>query len=116
MPVTVLTEASNLTLLVELNDRQGRPMFLAAENSRFGGAQSVLALQRLTGVCPTCGPVTPDNTARVDVGTLLRRLEGGTLHTIELDAIWGESPEEAWSVVDRVQSLGGPNAMQGCAP
>lgn len=97
-------------------DRQGRPMFLAAENDRFGGPDAVLSLERLTGVCPTCGPVTEGSTTRTPVGTLRRRIEAGRLATIELDAVWGDEAAQAWSALDSVQLLGGPGTTQGCAP
>lgn len=103
-----------------LYDEQGVPMFLAAELDRFGGDDATLALQRLTGACPTCEWT---ESTRSDVGTLVRRFASGSLSAVEVDAVWQDGnppywrpPVSSWSSVDAVQPLGGPGSTQGCAP
>lgn len=98
-------------------DMQGLPMFLLAESSQFAGADATLDLERVTGSCPSCnfGPST-----RAIVGTFFRRISGGTLQRIEVDAIYQQfdpyTPAQGtWSSEDVVQTLGGPGTTQGCA-
>ena len=94
-------------------DARGVPRFLAAERSGFGGAEATLALQQLSGSCPTC-TFTPSQ--RSDVGTLLRRVSGGSLDTIELDLEFADGVPGLWSSIDNLELLGGPGTTQGCAP
>ena len=97
-------------------DSKGEAMFLAAELDHWGGEEATLVLQRLTGVSPTSR--NSWYSARQDVGTLVRRLSGGSLNTIETDAVWpnGDGSTGTWSQADTVQTLGGAGSTQGCAP
>jgi hypothetical protein len=94
-------------------DSLGVPRFLAAEGSGFGGAQAVLALQQLRGSCPTCA-FAPSQ--RSDVGTLLRRISGGRLDTVEVDVEFAGGVPGLWSSQHTVELLGGPGSTQGCTP
>ncbi|KFL36521.1 hypothetical protein N788_12475 [Arenimonas donghaensis DSM 18148 = HO3-R19] len=94
-------------------DARGVPRFLAAERSGFGGAESTLALQQLRGSCPTC-TFTPSQ--RSNVGTLLRRVSGGSLDVIELDLEFTHGVPGLWSSIDNLELLGGTGTTQGCVP
>lgn len=101
-------------------DSRGEPRFLVAERSGFGDDDEVLDLKQMSGYCPSCeferAPV------RTTVGTLRRRLSGGKLLDIELDAIFVPDEQQsvpvpgAWSSVDVLQLLGGAGTTQGCDP
>lgn len=98
-------------------DRQGQPVYLLAESPTFQGNEADLALEVLKGTCPTCDYRRP---TRAPAGVLRRILSGGTLTRIELDVDYAETwlpqGQQTWSVVDNVQTLGGPGTTQGCEP
>ncbi|MBY4595145.1 hypothetical protein K3217_06275 [bacterium BD-1] len=100
-------------------DGLGEPRFLVAERTGFGDADDVLDVEQLGGACPTC--TYYGRPQRATVGTLRRVLGGGTLQSMELDAVFTIAPLNrpipgAWSSVDAVVPLGGPGTTQGCAP
>lgn len=99
-------------------DRQGEPVFLAAEGSFVPGAEADFPLEFLTGNCALCGG--GQSPRRYPAGVLRRVLSGGTLDRIELLVDYGEqfplAGRRTWTVVDHVQTLGGPGTTQGCAP
>lgn len=100
-------------------DGLGEPRFLVAERSGFGDADDVLDVEQLGGACPTC--TYYGRPQRATVGSLRRVLGGGTLQSIELDAVFTIAPLNhpipgAWSSVDAVVPLGGPGTTQGCEP
>ncbi|WP_374604482.1 Ig-like domain-containing protein [Arenimonas sp.] len=100
-------------------DGLGEPRFLLSERSGVGDADDVLNVEQLGGSCLSCAYYGPPS--RTTVGTLRRVLSGGTLQSLELDAIFVNGPMNipvpgAWSSVDLVVPLGGPGTTQGCAP
>lgn len=99
-------------------DRQGWPVFLAAERPDLGGEVAELSLEYLDGSCPTGCQYQPP--IRMPAGTLRRTLAGGTLSEIALDVDYAElapfGGRNTFSVRDHVQLLGGPGSTQGCAP
>lgn len=99
-------------------DEQGSPLHLTAERTGFAGESELLPLQRLMGACPTCDYVTP---TRQPAGVLHRILRNGGLERVQVDASYEESwpfapASPVWSVIDRVQLLGGEGTKQGCTP
>ena len=99
-------------------DEQGSPLWLAAEQDHFGGASDFLPLQRLAGACLTCEYAPPE---RQGAGILYRTIEDGLLSRIQLDVQFRESwplsdALRTWSLIDRVELLGGPGSTQGCMP
>ncbi|WP_397608264.1 hypothetical protein [Silanimonas sp.] len=92
-------------------DAQGVPRYLVAERSGFGGTAETLALEQLRGVCPLC--TRTGNPARTTVGTLQRRIEGGTLRNITLSATYVNGVPGTWAANDAVIPLGN---LRGCSP
>lgn len=91
-------------------DAQGVPRYLVAERSGFGGSTETLTLEQLRGVCPLC--TRTGNPARTTVGTLQRRIEGGTLRNITLSATYVNGVPGTWAANDAVIPLGN---LRGCA-
>jgi len=99
-------------------DQQGSPLHLTAERAGFAGESGLLPLQRLMGACPSCDYVTP---TRQPAGVLHRILRNGGVERLQVDADYEESwpfasANPVWSIIDRVQLLGGQGTTQGCAP
>lgn len=94
-------------------DSQGVPRFLLAERSGFGGGERILPLLQLEGFCPLCERT--GNPRRYDVGTLLRRFEGGVPH-FEADALYSHGVPGFWTRAEATEPLGGPGSTQGCPP
>jgi hypothetical protein len=92
-------------------DARGVPRYLVAERAGFGGGQETLALEQLRGFCPLC--VRNGDPARTVVGTLQRRIEGGTLRNISLSATYVNAVPGTWSANDAVVPLG---SLRGCTP
>jgi len=92
-------------------DARGVARYLVAERSGFGGTTETLTLEQLRGVCPLC--TRTGNPTRSTVGTLQRRIEGGTLRNITLTATYVNSVPGTWAANDAVIPLGG---LRGCAP
>ncbi|KFN49779.1 Ig-like domain-containing protein [Arenimonas composti] len=96
-------------------DRQGFPVFLAAESPDFAGAGVAdLDLQILRGAAPYYDYFAP---SRAPAGILQRRIDGGRLTEVQMLVDYEELPpftgRRTWSIADRVQPLG---ASQGCEP
>ena len=99
-------------------DEQGSPIHLSAERQGFAGESGILSLQRLTGACPSCDYRVP---GRQGAGSLHRIVSNGQLERVQVDADFEDSfpfapVRRTWSVIDRVQTLGGPGSTQGCMP
>jgi hypothetical protein len=99
-------------------DRQGEPVFLAAEGAFAPTAEADFPLEVLNGSCPVCGGgLSP---RRRPAGVLRRVVNGDTLQRVELLVDYEElaplSGRRTWSVADHVQTLGGPGSTQGCTP
>ncbi|MFN7519871.1 MAG: cytochrome c peroxidase [Lysobacteraceae bacterium] len=90
-------------------DARGVPRFLVAERAGFGGATETLTLEQLRGVCPLC--TRTGNPQRTAVGTLQRRIDGGTLRNITLSASYVDGVPGTWAANDAVTPLGG---LRGC--
>jgi alpha-tubulin suppressor-like RCC1 family protein len=91
-------------------DAQGVPRYLIAERSGFGGTTETLVLEQLRGACPLC--LRTENPQRTSVGTLQRRIDGGTLRNISLSAVYVNGVPGAWGANDAVIPLGN---LRGCA-
>ena len=91
-------------------DTRGVPRYLVAERSGFGGTNESLALEQLRGVCPLC--TRTGNPVRTTVGTLQRRIDGGTLRNITLSATYVNGVPGTWAANDAVIPLG---SLRGCA-
>lgn len=94
-------------------DAAGVPRFLTAERSGFGGSNATITLDQLTGFCPLCARTAAPT--RRSVGTLARTFSGGRLDTLRLDGTYQAGVSGRWASVDRVEALGGAEALQGCA-
>jgi len=58
---------------------------------------------------------------RQAAGSLHRVVSNGQLERVQVDADFEDSfpfapARRSWSVIDRVQTLGGPGSTQGCTP
>lgn len=95
-------------------DARGEPRFLAGERQGFGGATAELALEQLSGFCPTC--TRAGEPERFDVGVIGRTFGQGQLRRISLDAAFTAGVGGGWSADEEVQLLGGAGSTQGCAP
>ncbi|MBY4595146.1 fibronectin type III domain-containing protein [bacterium BD-1] len=95
-------------------DARGEPRFLAGERQGFGGGTANLALEQLSGFCPTCTRVSEPE--RFDVGVIGRTFSQGQLRRISLDAAFTAGVGGSWSADEEVQLLGGAGTTQGCAP
>lgn len=95
-------------------DARGEPRFLAGERQGFGGATAELALEQLSGFCPTCTRAREPE--RFDVGVIGRTFSQGQLRRISLDAAYTAGVGGSWSADEEVQLLGGAGTTQGCAP
>jgi alpha-tubulin suppressor-like RCC1 family protein len=91
-------------------DAQGVPRYLVAERSGFGSTIETLALEQLRGVCPLC--TRTGNPTRTTVGTLQRRIEGGSLRNITLSATYVNGVPGTWAANDAVIPLGN---LRGCS-
>ena len=91
-------------------DARGVPRYLVAERSGFGAVNETLTLEQLRGVCPLC--TRTGNPARTTVGTLQRRIDGGTLRNITLSATYANGVPGTWAANDAVIPLGG---LRGCS-
>src|SRR5690606_8702218 len=93
-------------------DARGEPRFLAGERQGFGGATAELALEQLSGFCPTC--IRAGEPERFEVGVIGRTFGQGQLRRISLDAAFTAGVGGGWSADEEVQLLGGAGSTQGC--
>jgi len=91
-------------------DALGMPRNLVAERSGIGGPVATLPLVQVGGACPLC--VQPPMVTRQAVGTLQRRIEGGTVRNITLSGSFVNGVPGVWAANDDVVPLGG---LRGCA-
>lgn len=98
-------------------DHQGYPQFLAGERADLGGPVADLPLEYLSAPPPVFDYRRPQ---RTPAGTLRRVLDGRRISEIglEVDLVepWYGGAHHAYSLIDRVQLLGGAGTTQGCAP